>query len=139
MAPKLVLLDFLKIFVISFSWKSSKMETNIVVDISTPDPYLAKFWFSGYWPRCCQPIKLQDSLKCNISRKKWMMKLIFGMQIYIEVFYKLILSFWVCAISPEKHGSEVDFLPANKHESFLQVDSIALGLRSQACPKCPKQ
>ena len=28
--------------------------------------------------------------------KKWMMNLIFGMQINIEVFYKLILSFWLC-------------------------------------------
>ena len=38
-----------------------------------------------------------------------------------------------------KAWGEVDFLPANKHESFLQVDSITLGLRSQACPKYPKQ
>ena len=36
-------------------------------------------------------------------------------------------------------GGEVDFLPANKHESFLQVDSIILYLLSQACPKYPKQ
>ena len=36
-------------------------------------------------------------------------------------------------------GGEVDFLPANKHESFLQVDSITLGLLSQAFPKYPKQ
>ena len=112
MAPKLVLLDFLKIFVISFSWKSSKMETNIVVDISTPDPYLAKFWFSGYWPRCCQPIKLQDSLKCNISRKKWMMKFIFGMQINIEVLCKLIQSLWVCAA---KHAQSTQ----NKKFAYL--------------------
>ena len=72
------------------------METNIVVDISPPIPHLAKFWFSSYEPKCWQPMKLQDSLKCNISRKKWMMKFVFGMQINIEVFYKLILSFWVC-------------------------------------------
>ena len=72
------------------------METNIVVDISTPVPYLAKFWFSSYGPKCCQPIKLQDSIKCNTSRKK-RMKFLFGMQINIEGFYKLILSFWVCA------------------------------------------
>ena len=34
---------------------------------------------------------------------------------------------------------EVDFLPADKHESFLQDDSIALDVRSQACLKYPKQ
>ena len=47
------------------------------------------------WPKYCQPIKLQDSLKYNIARKKWMMQLIFCMQINIEVFRKMILSFWV--------------------------------------------
>ena len=41
---------------------------------------------------------VQDSLKCNISRKKWTMKFVFGMQINIEVFYKLILSLWVCIV-----------------------------------------
>ena len=73
------------------------METNIVVDISSPIPYLGKFCFSSYGPKYCQPIKLQDSLKCNISKKKLMMKYIFGIQINIKFFYKLILSFWVCA------------------------------------------
>ena len=34
---------------------------------------------------------------------------------------------------------EVNFLPADKHESFLQVDNITLGVHSQACPKYPKQ
>ena len=72
------------------------MKTYIVIDISPPIPYLAKFLFSCYGPKCCQPMKLQDSLKCNISREKWIMKFIFDIQINIEVFYKLILSFWVC-------------------------------------------
>ena len=35
-------------------------------------------------------------------------------------------------------GGEVDFLPANEHKSFLQVDSIFLGLLSQACLKVPR-
>ena len=74
------------------------METNIVVDLSPPIPCLAKLWFSSYGPKCCQPIKLQDSLKCNISKKKWMTKFIFSMQINIEVFYKLILSFCVFCV-----------------------------------------
>ena len=79
------------------------METNIVVDILPPIPYLAKFWFLvkfwflSYGPKWCQPIKLQDSLKCNISRKKWIMKCIFCMQININIFCKLMLLFWVCA------------------------------------------
>ena len=49
-----------------------------------------------------------------------------------------IKSLHLFAIYPEKHGGggrgcEVDFLPANEPESFRQVDSITLGLRSQAC------
>ena len=32
-------------------------------------------------------------------------------------------------------GDEVAFLPADKHKSFLQVDSITLGVQSQACPQ----
>ena len=47
------------------------MKTSVVIDISLPIPYLAEFWFLSYGPKCCHPIKLQDSLKCNISRKKW--------------------------------------------------------------------
>ena len=72
------------------------MKTNIVIVISPPIPCLAKFWFLSYRRKCCWPIKLQDSSNCNISRKKWTVKFIFSMQINIEVFYKLMLSFWVC-------------------------------------------
>ena len=81
-----------------------------------------------------------------------MMKFIFGMQINIENLLQvdtIILDVWcpgmpkvpkirslhIVAMPPEKHGGEVVFLPANKHKSLLQVDSITLGLRSQACPK----
>ena len=106
------------------------------------------------WPKCCQPIKLQDTLKCNIVRKKWLMQFIFGMQINIEVSHKVILSFgWVekgmlkiskislhvFAISTQKHGDEVDFLPADKHKSFRQDNSITLDVRSQTSPKYQKQ
>ena len=30
----------------------------------------------------------------------------------------------------QKNGDEVDYLPADKHEMFLQVDSITLGVLS---------
>ena len=48
-------------------------------------------------------------------------------------------SLHILAISPEKLGDEVDFLFEDKDESFLQVDSITLGVCSQACPRYPKQ
>ena len=34
---------------------------------------------------------------------------------------------------------EVDFLPADKHKSFLQDNSITLDIRSQTSPKYQKQ
>ena len=73
------------------------METNIVVDNSPPIQYLTKWVKMLSGPNSCQPIKLQDSLRCNISEKKQVRKFIIGMQINIKVFLKLILSFWVCA------------------------------------------
>ena len=36
-------------------------------------------------------------------------------------------------------GCEVHFLPANEHESFLQVDGVTLDLHNQTCPKYRKQ
>ena len=105
--------------------------------------------------KCSQPIKLQDSLKCNIARKKWIMKFISDMEINIEVFYKLILAFWVClgrhaqcnqgskfAISlqylKENVNDKVDILLVDKHQGFLQIDTIILDLRGQICPNYPK-
>ena len=34
---------------------------------------------------------------------------------------------------------EVDFLPVDKHASFLQADSISLGVDDKAWPKYSKQ
>ena len=36
-------------------------------------------------------------------------------------------------------GDEVDFLPADKHKSFLQDNSITLDVRRQTSPKYQKQ
>ena len=49
------------------------------------------------------------------------------------------ISLYTFAISPEKHGAEVGFLLVNKHESFLQVDSITSDVHPQpGMPKVPK-
>ena len=82
------------------------MKTNV---INISPLYPAKFWVSTYRAKSCQPIRLQNSLNCNILRKKWMMKFIFCMLmkfifcmlINIKVFFKLILLFWV---SVTKHS-----------------------------------
>ena len=70
-----------------FFWKKSKLENNIVIDISPPTPYREKFKFSTYGSKCCRPIKLKNSLKRNILRKKWTKKFVLGIQIKIKVFY----------------------------------------------------
>ena len=135
------------------------MKTNIVIDISPS--YLAKFWVSSYGPKWCQPINLQDFLW-----KKWMMKFIFCMQINIEVFYKLIISFWVSVtrhaqstqnkfayffnISIKAWGMNSIFclqinimivslcVCIDKRQKFLQSDTIILGVYDQAWPYYPK-
>ena len=66
----MVFLHFLKKFVFSFAWKQSKIKSHVVNFISRQTTYLEKFRFSSYGPKCSQPIRLQDSCKCNISRKK---------------------------------------------------------------------
>ena len=129
------------------------MKTNIVIDISPPIPYLIKLWVLSYGSKCCQPIKLRHSLKCNISKKKWMTKCVFRMKINIKVLYKLILSFWVFATrhtqSTQNKFTYLSNTSRNAWEmklifclqintSFLQVDTITLGVFSQACRKYPK-
>ena len=81
--------------ILSLVFLGNNLKWKLVIDISPSNSYMIKFWVLSYRPKCCWSIKWQDSLKCNISRKKWMMKFIFGMQINTEVFYKLMLSFWV--------------------------------------------
>ena len=127
------------------------METNIVIEISSPVLHMAKFWFWSYGPKCCWPIKLQNSLKCNISRKKWLTKCIFDRQINIEVFYKLILSIWVCigrhALSTKnkkflyfcnnsrkRWGMKLIFCLLIKAKVFYKlIVYITSGVGSQAC------
>ena len=132
---------------------------NFVIDILPPISCLAKFWFSSYGSKCCCPIKLQDSLKCNIPKKKWMIKFIFGMQIDIKVFYKLILSVRVCVafgfvyipkvakikclytylcnFLRKTCGTKLIFCLLNTKVLYKLILSY-LGVHSQACPKYPK-
>ena len=100
------------------------MKTSIVIDNSPT--YLAQFWVSTYEPKCCRPTKLQDSLKCNIVRKKLIMKFIFCMQINIEFFSKMILSFW---LSVTRHAQSTQ-----NYFAYLCIISIkAWGMKLSFC------
>ena len=73
------------------------------------------------------------------------------MQINIEVFYRLIVSLWVARHAQitrnnkfaiflqyiKENVKDVDFLLADKHQRFLQIDTIILGMCGQACPNYP--
>ena len=49
------------------------------------------------------------------------------------------ISLYIFTMSPENHGNEVDILPADKQKSFLQVNSITLGEKSQTSWMYSKQ
>ena len=83
------------------------------------------------------------------------MKWFFRLQINTKVFYKMILLFWVhvtglaqstqnnkFAISLQylrvNGKNEVDFLHADKHQRFLPIDTIILGVYGQPCLNYPK-
>ena len=85
------------------------METNIVVDISPPIPYLAKFLFSSYGPKCCQ----------NDEVYFW--------HINIKVFYKLILSFWVCVSRHTQNTQNTNFA------YLCNISRKALGVKLIFC------
>ena len=57
---------------------------------------------------------MQGYLKCNMSRKKWMVNFVFGIQIKIEFFYKLMLSLW---LRITRHAQST---PKNKFTISLQ-------------------
>ena len=95
------------------------------------------------------------SYLCNIFRKTGGMKLIFYLQISMKVLYKLIVSLWECvarhpesiqnnnfAISlqylKENMKDGVEFLSADKHQRFVRIGIIILGVCGQACLNYPK-
>ena len=84
-----------------------------------------------------------------------MMKFIFGMQMNIKIFYKWVLRFWACiarhaqssqnnkfAISlqyvQKEMSDEVYFLHEDKHQNFLQIDTMIFDGDGQEFLKFPK-
>ena len=87
-------------------------------------------------------------------QKNMGLKWFFCLQINTKVFYKVIV-FWmyettlVQSTQNNKFGislqylkengkNEVEFLLADKHQRFLQIDTIVLGVSGQACPDYSK-
>ena len=105
------------------------------------------YHFRCVWPSMSKLPKITSLLFLyNMLRKKWVMQLIFYMQISMKACYKLILRFFdgygqafpkfpkkqfcnVFTISPKKFRDEVDFFDADRHQSFLTVDFKTLGIK----------
>ena len=99
--------------------------------------------FRCVWPGMCELPKIASLLFLyNMSRKKWVMQLIFYMQISKEVCYKIFRWVWSsipevpkkaslqCLYNiPKNVRNEVDFFDADKHQSFLTVDFNTLGIK----------
>ena len=92
--PKIGFFEFLVMLV----FLGSNLKWKLILLLIFSPKHLAKFRVSSYGPKCCEPIKLQESLKFNMVRKKWLIKFLFCMQINIAVFNKVILSFWASVI-----------------------------------------
>ena len=87
----------------------------------------------------------------NISRKTWRMKLVFCLQVSSNWYYH----FGLCVVKPaqitqnkkfavlshylkKEVSDEVDILHADKHKSFLQIDTMIFDGRRSSIPKVPK-
>ena len=85
---------------------------NHIIYISPQTPYLEKFWFSSYGPKCCQAIRLQDSLKYNISYNHNSLKCIIHEDKYLSFLEAdtIVFEFSISLQCLKKQGrDEVDF------------------------------
>ena len=118
-----------------------------LVDISPPIPYLEKFWFSIYKPKCWQTI---------FRKASGMIFLIFCLQINTKVFYKLIVSLQMCiARNVQSTQKQVCNKKVTKRKKWrmklifclkinvkcilkLLSNTVILGVCGQACLNYPK-
>ena len=75
--------NLLENLVINFYWIWSIMKIYILCCVPAQIPFLGKFLFLRYGPKCSQPIRLQDYLINHISRTNQWNSLIFFMLIQI--------------------------------------------------------
>ena len=95
MGQKLGFFHLLENLVINFYWIWSIMKIYIICCVPAQIPYLGKFLFLRYGPKCSQPIRLQDFLINHISRTNQWNSLIFCMLIQIHINQKLSQNFWM--------------------------------------------
>ena len=80
-----VFFNLLENLVINFYWIWSIMKIYIICCVPAQIPYLGKFLFLRYGPKCSQPIRLQDFLINHISRTNQWNSLIFYMLTQLHI------------------------------------------------------
>ena len=114
-----------------------------IINIEVFYKLILSFWLCV--TRHAESNKNKFAYLCNISIKVWGMKLIFCLQIEIKVFCKITVSFWVCVTRnaqstqnnrftlslqyvnvKENVKDEADFLLIDKRCRFLQSDTVIL-------------
>ena len=88
-----VFIKLLENLVINFYWIWSIMKIYIICCVPAQIPFLEKFSFLRYGPKCYKPIRLQDFLINHISRTNQWSSLIFCMLIRIHINQKMIKIF----------------------------------------------
>ena len=83
MGQKLFFFNLLKNLVINFYWICSIMKIYIICCVPAQIPYLGKFLFLKYGPKCSQSTRLKDFLISIISRTNQWNNLIFTMSLQI--------------------------------------------------------
>ena len=112
------------------------MKTNIVIDISPPMLYLAKFWFSVYRPKCCWPIKLQDSLSfCEQNPRKFPKFPIFREYTFGNGKFLLKLSEINCKLCG-KNAREQEMKTVSKYEKTIYYIEIGENVRKHQSRYC---
>ena len=128
-----------------YFWHAEKLQNFLQVDIT----------ILGVCIQTCPKYpKYEVWISMHYLQKNMRLKWFFCLQLNTKVFYKVIV-FWICvtrlsqstqnntlAISlqclKENEKNEIDFLLEDKHQRFLQNDTIILGVCGQACPNHPK-
>ena len=85
MGQKQGFLNLLGNLVITFYWIWCILEIYIICFVPAQIPYLGKFLFLRYGPKCSQPIRLQDFLINHISRTNQWNSLVFCILIQIHI------------------------------------------------------
>ena len=72
-------------FTINLYWIRSIMKTYIFCSVPAQIPFLRKFWFMRFGPKCSQPIRLQEFLINHISRTNQWNSLSFYLLTQIDI------------------------------------------------------